>query len=54
MVNVNLAQILNEQTRTRTELTKKIDDYMEKNEFEHKEINLKLAEDEEKYKYLSD
>ena len=37
IINVNLAQILNEQTRTRIELNKKIDDYIAtKNEFENK------------------
>ena len=53
ITNVNLAQILNEQTRTKNELSKKIDEYIVKNEFEHKKLDYKLAEIEMKYGYTS-
>lgn len=52
LTNVNLAQILNEQTRTRNEINKKLDEYITKNDFEHKRFDYKLAEIEMKYRYL--
>ena len=53
ITNVNLAQILNEQTRTRIELNKKLDNYIAKNELEHKKIEYALtnANIDIKYKY---
>ena len=58
VTNTNLAQILNkltetkaEVTDTKEELTKKLDKNIEKNEFEHKRFDYKLAEMELKYKY---
>lgn len=53
VTNVNLAQILNEQTRTRNEITKKLDEYIIKNEFEHKRFDYKLAELEMKFGYTA-
>ena len=53
VTNVNLAQILNEQTRTRNEITKKLDEYITKNEFEHKRFDYKLAELEMKFGYTA-
>ena len=53
ITNVNLAQILNEQTRTRIELNKKLENYIAKNELEHKKIEYALtnANIDIKYKY---
>ena len=53
ITNVNLAQILNEFTRTRNEFNNKLDKHITKDEFEHKRIDYKLAEIEMKYKYSS-
>ena len=56
--NANIAQILNTVTETKEELTQfkveinnKLDKYIEKNEREHKQFELKLAETKSEYKY---
>ena len=65
MTNTNLAQILNKLTETKEEvaktkkevtesnkeITNKLNKHIEKNEFEHKKFDYKLAEMELKYKY---
>ena len=60
MTNTNMAQILSKLTetkeevaRTKEEITNKLDKHIEKNEFEHKRFDYKLAEMELKYKYKS-
>ena len=60
MVNVNLAKILNEQTKTRTELENTrielkndLNKYIKQNEYEHKKMECKLAEIEMKYGYTA-
>ena len=60
MVNVNLAKILNEQTKTRTELANTrielkndLNKYIKQNEYEHKKMECKLAEIEMKYGYTA-
>ena len=56
--NTNMAQILKTLNETRAELTEvkegiteKLDEYIEKNEFEHKTFDCRLADLEIKYKY---
>ena len=41
--NVNMAQILNEQTKTRIEINKKLDDFIKINEVEHKKFEYEIA-----------
>ena len=60
MTNTNMAQILSKLTetkeevaQTKEEITNKLDKHIEKNEFEHKRFDYKLAEMELKYKYKS-
>lgn len=58
VTNTNMAQILKTLNETREELTEvkegiteKLDEYIEKNEFEHKTFDCRLADLEIKYKY---
>ena len=58
VTNTNMAQILKTLNETKTELretkeeiTAKLDEYIEKNEFEHKKFDYRLADIEIKYKY---
>lgn len=58
VTNTNMAQILTtlnetraELTETKEEITTKLDEYIEKNEFEHKTFDCRLADLEIKYKY---
>ena len=58
VTNTNMAQILKTLNETRAELTEgkegiteKLDEYIEKNEFEHKTFDCRLADLEIKYKY---
>ena len=58
VTNTNIAQILTtlnetraELTETKEEITAKLDEYIEKNEFEHKTFDCRLADLEIKYKY---
>ena len=43
ITNVNMAQILNEQRRTREELNRKIDNFMLQNNVEHKQFAYQIA-----------
>ena len=58
VTNTNIAQILKtvsetkvELAETKEEITTKLDEYIEKNEFEHKKLDCRLADIEIKYKY---
>lgn len=58
VTNTNMAQILTTLNETRVELTEakeeitaKLDEHIEKNEFEHKTFDCRLADLEIKYKY---
>ena len=58
VTNTNIAQILKTLNETRAELTEvkegitaKLDEYIERNEFEHKTFDCRLADLEIKYKY---
>ena len=58
VTNTNMAQILTTLNETRAELTEakeeiteKLDEYIVKNEFEHKTFDCRLADLEIKYKY---
>ena len=58
VTNTNMAQILTTLNETRAELTEvkegitaKLDEYIERNEFEHKTFDCRLADLEIKYKY---
>ena len=58
VTNTNIAQILKtvsetkvELAETKEEITTKLDEYIEKNEFEHKKFDCRLADIEIKYKY---
>lgn len=58
ITNTNIAQILKAVTETKVELeetkeeiTTKLDEYIEKNELEHKKFECRLADIEIKYKY---
>ena len=58
VTNTNIAQILKTLNETRAELTEakegiteKLDEYIDKNEFEHKTFDCRLADLEIKYKY---
>ena len=58
VTNTTMAQILKTLNETRAELTEvkegiteKLDEYIEKNEFEHKTFDCRLADLEIKYKY---
>ena len=43
VTNVNMAQILSEQTRTRKEITEKLDRYISKNDVEHKKFDYRIS-----------